>query len=79
MQGVTDSSGGREKHGSECHAQGLGGQSGRALGNGVRYQPLLGDGGMVMSRMGYEQDGYEQDGFGLWFHLRLRELDLKCV
>lgn len=24
-------------------------------------------------------DGYEQDGFGLWFHLRLRELDLKCV
>lgn len=28
---------------------------------------------------GYEQDGYEQDGFGLWFHLRLRELDLKCV
>lgn len=32
-----------------------------------------------MSRMGYEQDGYEQDGFGLWFHLQLLELDLKCV
>lgn len=69
MQGVTDSSGGREKHGSECHAQGLGGQSGRALGNGVRYQPLLGDGGMVMSRMVMSRMGLGCgfiSGFGSW-------------